>query len=471
MDYGSTKSVQLSDAFNALPVGRWHYLHMLRQMLAWSIFAVTQESTAYVFDGFRRSFDTSEQELAHFASAFYAGSLGGAALASVAIDSVGRRKLALLVVPIGIACASLMLTADSFATIVLLRGGQAVYFGIALTALATWYPEFLPTESRGPLMAAVSLGWPAGRAAVIIIAKISEDSWRPVIVASIVGWLVLGLVIFMAPESPRFLLSTGDVRAAGQVVRSMYDASGWGMRWDESTLLRLSADAAGHLPTKTLQARLYLLGKSYRLVLFSLLLFAILSATTVLIDTFGPGILKSLITPGSAELPHEVLFLFNIGDCLGIVTSTVVADHIGRKGSFMVGFYLQGLLFGAMALLGKLRPPVGPLSPTPPLETRLMVILGVLGSGCRCFGWEAAQFWTLEAFGTETRGLAFGFTTAVMRLFSVASLEIYVKLIDKISASTALLAFAGMLLLGGLVTQASIPMETAGLPMAESCGA
>ena len=48
-----------------------------------------------------------------------------------------------------------------------------------------------------------------------------------------------------------------------------------------------------------------------------------------------------MLYPDDTELPHTLLFLFALGDMCGIVTSIIVVDRIGRKGSFYVGFGVQ----------------------------------------------------------------------------------------------------------------------------------
>eukprot|EP00421_Protoceratium_reticulatum_P019568 CAMPEP_0168384828 /NCGR_PEP_ID=MMETSP0228-20121227/14612_1 /TAXON_ID=133427 /ORGANISM="Protoceratium reticulatum, Strain CCCM 535 (=CCMP 1889)" /LENGTH=478 /DNA_ID=CAMNT_0008398007 /DNA_START=54 /DNA_END=1490 /DNA_ORIENTATION=+ len=450
---GIGETVLASDALNSLPLGRWHWRHLARQIVAWAVFSVSQESTAYLFPGFRAKFGASEAQLGHFASAFYIGCLGGTAIASVLVDVIGRRTVMVVAAPMAAALNLCMLGAHSFPLIVSLRALHAVAWSMTMTSIATWYPEFLPTSHRGALQAAVSIGWPLGRAIVILSASWSHGEWQPLVLVSAAGFLILGLLACYAPESPRYLLSCGDPVAANRVLRNMYGSCG--DRWDETRTLQLSKEGAAAVQPGGVLLRFQVLWSRYDLVLFSLLLFGVLSVTTVLIDTWGPGLFQKLISPRSHELPHGVLLLFNMGDLLGICASILVADRIGRLGSFKVGFYLQGIFFGAMALSFAVCPGV----------TALAVALGTAASGCRCFGWEAAQFWTLEAFATEVRGLAFGLSTAAMRLFSILSLEGSSRLMGTVTPATALLIFSGLLIVGGLLAQVLMPMETAGSPM------
>ena len=60
--------------------------------------------------------------------------------------------------------------------LIVLRTLQSVVFATTITALSTWYIEFLPTTNRGMLMAAYSLGWPVGRAVVIFTASLARTA-------------------------------------------------------------------------------------------------------------------------------------------------------------------------------------------------------------------------------------------------------------------------------------------------------
>lgn len=193
-----------------------------------------------------------------------------------------------------------------------------------------------------------------------------------------------------------------------------------------------------------------------RLFVFSLTIFSLLSVTTVLIDTWGPGIFQKLISPGEKELPHGVLLLFNLGDFCGIIVSIALADRLGRRGSFAIGFFGQSVLFAAMVLLQQSTSAVGKL---------LVIASGTAASACRCFAWEAAAMWTIEAFQTDLRAMALGIATAVMRTFSIISLEVSGAHVNDISPMFALSLFASLMGLSGILALSLLPLETAGVQM------
>lgn len=349
-----------------------------------------------------------------------------------------------------------MAIVQSFRVLLILRLLQALAWSFLMTAIATWYVEFLPTKRRGPMMAMYSLGWPAGRFLVIWVASKTNDSAEAVWLVGAVNFAILSALIFLASESPRFLLVRGKTESAHQILRSMCSQSGH--EWNGDIILKAEPHSNGH-STTTNCTRMAKINQEHRtLLLFSFMVFACLSITTVLLDTWGPSVYHKLMSPGEPELPHFVLSLFNLGDMCGIVLSIFLADRIGRRGSFIIGFFVQASLLGAMVTTSVL---------VPRAVATLAVFLGMLSSSCRCFGWEAAHMWTLEAFPTDLRAMAFGVATAFMRVCSIGAVQISSLFVKSMSPQRALSTIAFMMVVSGVLVLQAFPKETAGEPMTE----
>ena len=198
--------------------------------------------------------------------------------------------------------------------------------------------------------------------------------------------------------------------------------------------------------------------ESRQLLFFALALFGVLASTTVLLDTWGPELYHALLAPESQELPTRILMLFNIGDLSGVAMSIIIIDRIGRAGSFAIGFFVQGVLLAIITFID---------ATSHPIMYSLAVLCGTLGAACRCFGWESAQMWTLEAFPTEVRAVAFGISTAAMRLLSILSLKMSSEYVHTLSASASLRLLAAMLIAGGFLSTGLLPKETAKEPISE----
>ncbi|EOD04020.1 hypothetical protein EMIHUDRAFT_372634, partial [Emiliania huxleyi CCMP1516] len=163
-------------AIESLPIGRFHHLHLARQICAWACFALCQECAAYIFDALEQQWLLSADDLGYFASAFPAGCVVGSLASAALLDRFGRRPALVAGTAAAAFCGALAAASPRFEALLLLRGAQAASWAYAQAAATAWYAEFLPTAGRGPLIAAVSIGWPVGRGVAISLA--AALSWR-----------------------------------------------------------------------------------------------------------------------------------------------------------------------------------------------------------------------------------------------------------------------------------------------------
>ena len=96
----------------------------------------------------------------------------------------------------------------------------------------------------------------------------------------------------------------------------------------------------------------------------------------------------------------------------------------------------------------------------------VLLALGFAASSTRCFGWEAANIWTLEVFPTEVRATAVAVTQSAMRVFSVATISTSSVLVGSTAPTTCLMAFSSCLCIGGALA-IYLPKETANSAMEE----
>jgi len=267
------------------------------------------------------------------------------------------------------------------------------------------------------------------------------------------GFCVLFLLIFFAEESPRFLVARGKQWEANQALSKMYlvnQQAPW-------TYCPLCLTRGEDGPAGQCEAWSLLLERKNRALLaFALALFGVLASTTVLLDTWGPGLYQDLLVPEAGELPTRILMLFNAGDLCGIIVSILVIDRIGRSGSFVIGFFVQGSLLAIITWLDV----------RDPIIYGLALVCGTLSSACRCFGWESAQMWSLEAFPTEVRAIAFSSCMAAMRCLSILSLKASAPYVNRLKAAESLRLISAGLILGGFLATL-LPKETAMEPMTE----
>jgi MFS family permease len=453
-DLTAAAPMTVSSALDAMPIGRFHLVHLFRAAFAWCTFAACQELTPYVLVGMQQELGVSTFQGGLFAAAFTGGCTAGAVLSSIIGDRFGRRTLLVGSTSIAAVLGCCLAAAPSFAMICLLRAATGTAMTIAMSMYLVWYMEFLPTAGRGALTNAFGIGWPIGRALVISLAgSLGSSGWRRLLLWS--GGLFAGLAVLLgltAHESPRYLVVKGEGGKATRVLASVARINR--SPFDTKSEIQTPTEKAprGSDGSGRRRSSLSTLFSEHRsLIAFAISLMCALSCTTVLLDTWGPSTFGQLLH-ASNELPLRTMALFNMGDLAGIIFSIFVVDSIGRKGCFRIGFLVQAALLAALATLSSL-----------PLGVRTAI--GVLAASTRCFAWEAAHLWIVEAFPTKVRATALATALAVMRLASTLTLSVSGTLMDGASPAGVILSISTMLLICGVATMFAMPKETAGVVM------
>jgi len=447
----------VSVEIDSIPVGWFHVKHLLKKLFALTVISQANEITPYLFPGLKEDFGIDSDEQALLASAAQSGTLLGAVITALTIDMFGRRSLMLVALPIASVLFFLGPLAHNIELLCFLRFLQCAMLIIANMSISTWYVEFLPARGRGTLMAASTPGWPVGRAVVILFAGWFSPQWRPLFGLGGVGLLALFIVMLTAEESPRFLASKGNVAEANRILEEIRAQNGAGKDTSEEAERSYGPEEGAkrdaHLTSYDRVTILF--GTSHVNLSFSIVIFTVLACTTVLLDTWGPRVWQLILSPGSSELPESALQVFNMGDLTGTILAIFISDRIGRKGAFTIGFWVQGLMYAALSTLVSYH------------HASLLITFGFLAGICRCFAWEAACFWTLEAFRTEVRGTAFCFCQVVMRLLSIVTLQVSGHIISDMPPKTFLAFTSAAFFLGGVVVVFGMPMETANMALAE----
>jgi MFS family permease len=508
----------VGELIDQLPVGRFHILHLLRQITFSALFAVTIEATPYIFPGLAAEFDLTAEQEAMFASSFTFGGMLGAALGAIQ-DVFGRRP----VIQWGALFATLM-TFLSFATqsytmICVVRFFLGLAFFSLQYGVSAWYTELLPIRNRGPLYVSLTAGYPIGRLAVILIAQRMEASqWRnwTAIKGSLLAlvWLIsLGI-----EESPRFDGIRGEEEEARRQLRKIYSFNGTPFPDDASEMEGAKEDSAGaaedsqkassamestplvakspaddaSAPSDSKKKRpsgplgmlidaaqrvtarwTTLCSSPPRHLGFAVVLFASVSVQQCLITNFGPRVFQVLIQPTTNspagyvhtdKLDFNTLIIFNCSDWIGILASVLLIDRLGRRGFLTVGFTLAAVFW---LMLGLAKPVANMgVTDTNPTMSVLLIVIGSFASATRGFSPEASNLWVLETFPTDQRATCYAAANVVFQLASTIAMPAAGALVHLVhySPTPLLLGYAGIQLLIGVFC-AWLPHETVGKAM------
>ncbi len=144
------------------------------------------------------------------------GAIGGAAYAGPAADKYGRRLMILLAAGIFIVGALVSSAAPDLGVLVGARVVIGVAIGLASAAAPVYISEVAPPESRGRLVSFFQLAVTIGIlvAYLVSLAFNGIEGWRWMLGLGCVPALALGFGMLRMPQSPRWLVMSGDDFAA-----------------------------------------------------------------------------------------------------------------------------------------------------------------------------------------------------------------------------------------------------------------
>jgi sugar porter (SP) family MFS transporter len=144
------------------------------------------------------------------------GAVGGAAFAGPAADRYGRRVMILLAAFVFIAGALASAAAPGEEVLVIARIVIGVAIGLASAAAPVYISEVAPPESRGRLVSFFQLAVTIGILVAYLVGLAFDgiEGWRWMLGLGVVPALALAFGMLRMPQSPRWLVMSGDDFAA-----------------------------------------------------------------------------------------------------------------------------------------------------------------------------------------------------------------------------------------------------------------
>ena len=144
------------------------------------------------------------------------GAVGGAAIAGPAADTYGRRLMILLAAGVFIVGALASAAAPGVEVLVVARIVIGVAIGLASAAAPVYISEVAPPESRGRLVSFFQLAVTIGILVAYLVGLAFDhiEAWRWMLGLGCVPALALAFGMLRMPQSPRWLVMSGDDYAA-----------------------------------------------------------------------------------------------------------------------------------------------------------------------------------------------------------------------------------------------------------------
>lgn len=151
------------------------------------------------------------------------GAMIGAALAGRLSDVLGRRRLIMIAAVVFIAGALVCAFAPTVAVLVVGRVILGLAVGSAALVVPLYLSEIAPTEIRGAITSLNQLMIVGGILLAFIVNAIlaSSGNWRLMLGLAVVPALVLLVGMALMPETPRYLVHTGEEHDARQVLEEL----------------------------------------------------------------------------------------------------------------------------------------------------------------------------------------------------------------------------------------------------------
>lgn len=360
------------------------------------------------------------------------GMLVGALIAGAVGDLVGRRRVMLANLvgfSVGMAATALSTSVLTFGVFRFLTG---ISVGALVATVGALVAEFAPTGRRNRLNALVYSGVPAGGVLAALLALVMPEAagWRPLFwIGALPLVTLLPLAWFKLPESPKWLLSRGRVaEAQAQSARTGVPLPATSAVTDRPADRATTKDHVGFgaLVRPPLAWPTLLLGT----MSFGGLLL------TYGLNTWLPKIMQDNGYGASYSLAF--LLLLNLGAIVGGLAASVVADRVGAKRVVAGTFVLAGL---TLALL--------------PLDLPLAVLLpAVAVAGVGTIGTQVLIYGLVSNYyPTRARAAGVAWCAGFGRLGGIVGPILGGALVAAgVGGTTAFYLFAGIALLGALVT-------------------
>jgi putative MFS transporter len=387
-------TLTIDDAVNRAGLGPFQWRLLAICGLTWAADAMEVLLMGFALPGISASFglERGSADATLLLTATFVGMLVGAWFWGALADRIGRRRVFLTTVTLGVVFGLLGAFSPNLTVLVLARVLTGFAIGGTLPVDYAMMAEFVPTAQRGRFLVYLESFWAVGTVAVAALAwSLSaalppEQSWR---------WLLGLLARLGLPDSPRSLLLRGEPGAARRALDQVARANGQELPdWP----LAVPNAAARTRPGALLRGPL-----GRRTALLAMTWFG-LSLGYYGIFTWLPSFLRAQGLELGAV--YRTTLLLALAQLPGYALSAYLVERVGRRVT-LAGFLLLSAVGASLFLLATGAQSV--------LATSALLSFALLGA------WGALYAYTPELFPTAVRTTGVGFVSGVARLASAVS--------------------------------------------------
>ncbi|XP_029992293.1 synaptic vesicle glycoprotein 2C [Sphaeramia orbicularis] len=477
---GSTRrKLTYEEAVEEAGFGLFHYLLLVVCGWANASDAVEILCVSFLLPTARCDLQLNSSDMGLLTASIFLGMMVGGYMWGYLADQRGRRRVLVMSLTVNGLFGGLASIAPRFWLFLLLRFISGVGVGGSIPVIFSYFSEFMPRLRRGAMISALATFWMAGNILAAGLAWVvipntwaHFQSWRLFVVLCSVPSLTSALLFrLLMPESPRFLMETGQEKEAIRVFQMMYklNTCGKGKAFRECSLCCRSKKKPELEDSRTLASRkeqLVNIVKKALLPVKQMFKEKLKTRSIALVIVFYcisfgyyglwmwfPELFERVEDGGSpcanvsrpSPLHNQSCypvktavymegFVIAASNLPGNIFTILMMDSTGGKALLCFSLFMSSLSVFLIYLV----------------HTKSQsLILSCVFSGVSVIAWNALDVVGTELYPTQLRSSALGFFTGVGRVAAITGNIVFGKLVDTNCAVPVLLV-SGLLLTGGL---------------------
>lgn len=476
---GSTRrKLTYEEAVEEAGFGLFHYLLLVVCGWANASDAVEILCVSFLLPTARCDLKLSSSDMGLLTASIFLGMMVGGYMWGYLADQRGRRRVLVISLTINGLFGGLASFAPSFWLFLLLRFISGIGVGGSIPVIFSYFSEFMPRLRRGAMISALATFWMAGNILAAGLAWVvipqtwaKFQSWRLFVVLCSVPSLTSALLFrLLMPESPRFLMETGQEKEAIHVFQMMFKLNtrekgkafkkcGLCCRPRKKPELEESRTSASRkeqlvnlLKKALLPVKQMFKDKLKTRSIALVIIFYCISFGYYGLWMWFPELFKRVEDGGSpcanVSRPSPLSqscypvktavymegFAIAASNLPGNIFTILMMDSTGGKALLCFSLFMSSLSVFLIYLV----------------HTKSQsLILSCVFSGVSVIAWNALDVVGTELYPTQLRSSALGFFTGVGRVAAITGNMVFGKLVDTNCAVPVLLV-SGLLLTGGL---------------------